>query len=101
MPSLRKLDIQRIDFRQTFCDRARVTLVLYRRRAFTTKMEASGGCGARSIKPLEGSRPRGGRGGLWILIGVEGRCRGVPELCGEASKTIALARERAEAQTCG
>jgi hypothetical protein len=25
MPSLRKLDIQRIDFRQTFCDRARVT----------------------------------------------------------------------------
>jgi hypothetical protein len=25
MPSFRKLDIQRIDFGQTFCDRARVT----------------------------------------------------------------------------
>jgi len=44
-------------------DGARVTLVLYRRRAPHKKeWGETGQRGARSIKPLEGSRSRGGRG---------------------------------------
>jgi hypothetical protein len=38
MPSLRKLDSQRLDFGQTFCDLARVTLVLFRRRALGERL---------------------------------------------------------------
>jgi hypothetical protein len=66
MPSLRKLDIQRIDFRQTFCDRARVTLVLYRRRDFTTKLEVRRGDVARVRYSRQKEAARGCDGrGLW------------------------------------
>jgi hypothetical protein len=51
-------------------DCGRVTLVLYRRRAMRGQV-GSAGFGARSIKPSEGSRWRGGCGEAAGIMGFE------------------------------
>src|SRR5258708_31622269 len=69
---------------------SRVTLVLYRRRAFRKKCERARCSGALSIKPLEGSRPwlRRTRALCKFNCGKV-RCRDAPKLYGRARQTTA------------
>src|SRR5258707_10107046 len=68
----------------------RMTLVLYRRRAFRKKCERARCSGALSIKPLEGSRPwlRRTRALCKFNCGKV-RCRDAPKLYGRARQTTA------------
>src|SRR5947207_6235176 len=81
-------------------DSSRVTLVLYRRRACAKERRGTQRCGARSIKPLEGSRWRGGRAGPWKLNGVRVRYPSRSELCARGEKREVWRRKLAEAEDC-
>jgi hypothetical protein len=78
-----------------------MTLVLYRRRTFTRKVEVRRALGRAFDKAVRTKPPaRRTRAPYANSNGGKVRCRGAPELCGEAETTTPVAQELAEAQNC-